>query len=159
MYDYKKIYENMLKPAFIFDGRMILDHRHLVELGYHVTSIGRHVKGNKKHNRHGAHTSTIWLAGTAVCLYDWSLLVFISSFYQLHSLVVLSLYRVLTPLIYTCHEVNCIAATLFRCQHCSSVVHYFILHGLKSYFTLYCFSIILHFEMHHVFSEFQCCKL
>lgn len=46
-YDYKRIYDGMLKPAFLFDGRMILDHKFLVEMGYNVTSIGRHVKRDK----------------------------------------------------------------------------------------------------------------
>jgi UDPglucose 6-dehydrogenase len=53
-YDYKRIYDNMLKPAFLFDGRMILDHHQLVEIGFDVTSIGRHIKRNKKNNRQGA---------------------------------------------------------------------------------------------------------
>ncbi len=53
-FDYKRIYDNMLKPAFLFDGRMILDHHKLVEIGYNVTSIGRHVKRDKKNNRHCA---------------------------------------------------------------------------------------------------------
>ena len=28
--DYEKIYKNMAKPAFIFDGRKILDHENLI---------------------------------------------------------------------------------------------------------------------------------
>ena len=28
--DYEKIYKNMAKPAFIFDGRKILDHQNLI---------------------------------------------------------------------------------------------------------------------------------
>ena len=39
-YDYKHIYDRMLKPAFIFDGRMILDHQALTEIGYRVEVIG-----------------------------------------------------------------------------------------------------------------------
>ena len=31
-------------PAFVFDGRMILDHDSLVEMGYHVETIGRKVQ-------------------------------------------------------------------------------------------------------------------
>ena len=39
--DYEKIYASMQKPAFIFDGRNILDHQHLFEMGFHVYSIGK----------------------------------------------------------------------------------------------------------------------
>ncbi|MEE9449858.1 MAG: nucleotide sugar dehydrogenase, partial [Ignavibacteriaceae bacterium] len=34
--DYKSIYEKMEKPAFIFDGRNILDHKKLFEIGFNV---------------------------------------------------------------------------------------------------------------------------
>jgi len=39
--DYKKIYDRMKKPAFIFDGRNILDYGRLFEIGFNVFSIGR----------------------------------------------------------------------------------------------------------------------
>lgn len=39
--DYKKIYDSMQKPAFIFDGRNILDHEELYALGFNVYRIGR----------------------------------------------------------------------------------------------------------------------
>lgn len=39
--DYKKIYDSMAKPAFIFDGRNILDHDKLFEIGFSVFRIGR----------------------------------------------------------------------------------------------------------------------
>jgi UDPglucose 6-dehydrogenase len=39
--DYKKIYEEMEKPAFIFDGRNILDHDKLFKIGFEVHPIGR----------------------------------------------------------------------------------------------------------------------
>ena len=29
--DYRKIYSSMAKPAFLFDGRKILDHDHLIK--------------------------------------------------------------------------------------------------------------------------------
>lgn len=37
--DYEKIYKKMLKPAFIFDGRRVLDHlhSHLHNIGFHVS--------------------------------------------------------------------------------------------------------------------------
>ncbi len=39
--DYKKIFESMVKPAFIFDGRNILDRRRLFEMGFSVFTIGK----------------------------------------------------------------------------------------------------------------------
>ena len=39
--DYKKIYKDMEKPAFIFDGRNILDHEQLFKIGFEVHPIGR----------------------------------------------------------------------------------------------------------------------
>ncbi|XP_001627208.2 UDP-glucose 6-dehydrogenase [Nematostella vectensis] len=40
-YDYQKIHDSMLKPAFVFDGRMILDHHHLHDVGFQVETIGK----------------------------------------------------------------------------------------------------------------------
>jgi len=45
-YDYEAFYRNMQKPAFIFDGRNILDHNSLNNIGFEVHSIGRGVKWN-----------------------------------------------------------------------------------------------------------------
>ncbi len=39
--DYEAVYESMVKPAFIFDGRNILDHRSLHAIGFNVYAIGR----------------------------------------------------------------------------------------------------------------------
>jgi UDPglucose 6-dehydrogenase len=39
--DYKRIYDSMLKPAFIFDGRNILDHEALQKIGFDVSAIGK----------------------------------------------------------------------------------------------------------------------
>ncbi len=39
--DYEKIFQTMVHPAFIFDGRNILDHRKLFSLGYNVFGIGK----------------------------------------------------------------------------------------------------------------------
>ncbi len=39
--DYKAIFASMVKPAFIFDGRNILDHHKLYEMGFNVYPIGR----------------------------------------------------------------------------------------------------------------------
>jgi UDPglucose 6-dehydrogenase len=38
--DYKRIYASMEKPAFIFDGRNVLDHKTLFEIGFSVFPIG-----------------------------------------------------------------------------------------------------------------------
>merc|ERR1711915_1070740 len=39
--DYNRIYSNMAKPAFIFDGRKILNHDELIKIGFHVETIGK----------------------------------------------------------------------------------------------------------------------
>ena len=39
--DYARIFETMEKPAFIFDGRNVLDHRKLYQIGFSVHRIGR----------------------------------------------------------------------------------------------------------------------
>jgi len=39
--DYKKIYESMSKPAFLFDGRLIMDHKGLRDIGFEVHAIGK----------------------------------------------------------------------------------------------------------------------
>ena len=57
--DYNRIYDNMAKPAFLFDGRKILDHERLIKydnivnyqqdskhfvirrIGFHVETIGK----------------------------------------------------------------------------------------------------------------------
>ncbi|MDO9566634.1 MAG: nucleotide sugar dehydrogenase [Candidatus Desulfaltia sp.] len=39
--DYEKIFKSMIKPAFIFDGRNIVDRNKLFEIGFNVYSIGK----------------------------------------------------------------------------------------------------------------------
>lgn len=39
--DYGKLYRSMVKPAFIFDGRNIIDHRKCFEIGFNVFPIGK----------------------------------------------------------------------------------------------------------------------
>ncbi len=39
--DYARIFETMEKPAFIFDGRNLLDHKALYQIGFSVHRIGR----------------------------------------------------------------------------------------------------------------------
>ena len=40
-YDWDRIYQNMKKPAFVFDGRNILDNNRLKQIGFIVQSIGK----------------------------------------------------------------------------------------------------------------------
>lgn len=39
--DYQTIFDSMVQPAFIFDGRNILDHETLYEIGFNVLAIGK----------------------------------------------------------------------------------------------------------------------
>lgn len=40
-YDWQKVYDNMMKPAFIFDGRGILDLKDLTKIGFQLFSLGK----------------------------------------------------------------------------------------------------------------------
>ena len=42
--DYDKVYKNMEKPAYIFDGRLMLDHEKLTKIGFQVEVIGKIVQ-------------------------------------------------------------------------------------------------------------------
>jgi UDPglucose 6-dehydrogenase len=39
--DYKKIYDGMMKPAFLFDGRNIVNLDELKTIGFRVSGIGK----------------------------------------------------------------------------------------------------------------------
>jgi UDPglucose 6-dehydrogenase len=39
--DYERIFRAMVQPAFIFDGRNILDHKKLFEIGFNVFAVGK----------------------------------------------------------------------------------------------------------------------
>ena len=39
--DYSRIYRSMVKPAFVFDGRLILDHGQLRDIGFTVDVVGK----------------------------------------------------------------------------------------------------------------------
>lgn len=43
-YDYKRMYDTMMKPAWIFDGRMILSPQKLQSIGFYVETIGKSSK-------------------------------------------------------------------------------------------------------------------
>ena len=49
-----RIYKSMAKPAFIFDGRKMLNHEELGRMGFHVETIGRRL-----HRRY-PYPTTIW---------------------------------------------------------------------------------------------------
>lgn len=40
-YDYEKVFSKMAKPAFVFDGRNLLDHEALRKIGFEVHSVGK----------------------------------------------------------------------------------------------------------------------
>ena len=42
--DYTRIFTSMLKPAFSFDGRLILDHEKLMKIGFQVEVVGKVTK-------------------------------------------------------------------------------------------------------------------
>jgi UDPglucose 6-dehydrogenase len=39
--DYQRIYNDMQKPAFLFDGRLILDEKALTKIGFKVEVVGK----------------------------------------------------------------------------------------------------------------------
>ncbi|GAB6019117.1 hypothetical protein CHUAL_000738 [Chamberlinius hualienensis] len=54
--DYNKIYDNMLKPAFLFDGRNYLDHASLISIGFHVETIGKRLSRKPAHRGVAEHS-------------------------------------------------------------------------------------------------------
>ncbi|XP_030749317.1 UDP-glucose 6-dehydrogenase isoform X1 [Sitophilus oryzae] len=50
--DYEAIYDQMMKPAYIFDGRKILDHNNLLRIGFHVETIGSRLGQPFKNRRY-----------------------------------------------------------------------------------------------------------
>jgi len=39
--DWQEVYDHMCKPAFVFDGRLLVDADKLTKIGFKVASIGR----------------------------------------------------------------------------------------------------------------------
>jgi UDPglucose 6-dehydrogenase len=39
--DYQAIFQSMVQPSFVFDGRNILDHQALYEIGFNVHAVGK----------------------------------------------------------------------------------------------------------------------
>ncbi|XP_054275125.1 UDP-glucose 6-dehydrogenase [Macrosteles quadrilineatus] len=46
--DYHRIYNSMMKPAYVFDGRKILDHEALMKIGFQVHTIGKRISRGLK---------------------------------------------------------------------------------------------------------------
>lgn len=51
--NYEKIYSEMLKPPFIFDGRRILDDNKLRQVGFHVEVIGQRSAAHSYNHMNG----------------------------------------------------------------------------------------------------------
>lgn len=51
--DYQRIFESMKKPAFLFDGRNILDLEELRKIGFEAFGIGRALPANSGNGYHG----------------------------------------------------------------------------------------------------------
>lgn len=47
-YDYSEFYRAMQKPAFVFDGRNMLDHAALERVGFEVHALGKAEISSKK---------------------------------------------------------------------------------------------------------------
>lgn len=48
--DYQRIFDSMVKPAFLFDGRNILDHTRLFKMGFNVFAIGKPARTHFAHS-------------------------------------------------------------------------------------------------------------
>jgi UDPglucose 6-dehydrogenase len=48
--DYQRIYNSMQKPAFIFDGRLLLDHAELLKIGFQVEVVGKVIQSDLDNN-------------------------------------------------------------------------------------------------------------
>jgi UDPglucose 6-dehydrogenase len=53
--DYQRIYDSMAKPAYLFDGRKIVDHDKLIEIGFHVVTIGKRMQRSGITKMFGQH--------------------------------------------------------------------------------------------------------
>ncbi|CAJ1377095.1 unnamed protein product [Effrenium voratum] len=50
-YDYQKFYSKMMKPAFLFDGRNMLDHAGLEKIGFEVHALGKARVATEHHHQ------------------------------------------------------------------------------------------------------------
>lgn len=51
--DYKKMYDSMEKPAYLFDGLKMVDHNKLIGMGYHVMTIGKKLQKSRINKTYG----------------------------------------------------------------------------------------------------------
>jgi UDPglucose 6-dehydrogenase len=51
--DYERIFKSMMKPAFIFDGRNILDLDALAKIGFEASGIGKPLPTHSQNGFHG----------------------------------------------------------------------------------------------------------
>lgn len=68
--DYERIYDNMMKPAYIFDGRKILDHDKLQKIGFIVQTIGKKLMRTAITRAWGSQ-SQIWKMQLRKIIYRW----------------------------------------------------------------------------------------
>ncbi|XP_058058705.1 UDP-glucose 6-dehydrogenase isoform X1 [Anopheles bellator] len=55
--NYERIYASMMKPAYIFDGRKILPHEKLQQIGFHVQTIGKRLSPQQLANGTAGHAA------------------------------------------------------------------------------------------------------
>lgn len=70
--DYEKIYKKMLKPAFIFDGRRVLDHLHphLQNIGFQVSRQKMYlVQNQNEHVETGKNELMNWLCQETIAVH------------------------------------------------------------------------------------------
>jgi len=48
--DYERMYKAMSKPAFVFDGRNVVDHAKLQKIGFEVYAIGKPLEQHRDMN-------------------------------------------------------------------------------------------------------------
>ncbi|CAJ1356242.1 unnamed protein product [Effrenium voratum] len=60
-YDYQKFYSKMMKPAFLFDGRNMLDHAGLEKIGFEVHALGKARVATEHH-----HQDFVMRAGSGI---------------------------------------------------------------------------------------------
>lgn len=57
--DYRRIYQSMMKPAFIFDGRKILNHDQLQQIGFNVQTIGKKMPSHLNRTTRGGSNNQL----------------------------------------------------------------------------------------------------
>merc|ERR1711924_312230 len=60
--DLQKIYDAMQKPAFIFDGRDVIDHETARKIGFEVWAVGKSTLTRAPISRRGARCCLLFIA-------------------------------------------------------------------------------------------------